>query len=139
MFPSDFKRHNLGTCMSAAALASDYLLKRGIKNFKIVEGFVSMYPDQEQEDWSPHTWIEFDNGRKFDPTKKQWKQWGFDPNETKYEKITKTYTPEQYIKLCRLDGSLTENNEPEAKIQQIKSRLPYLTDETVVVSVQRCD
>ena len=139
MFPSDFKRHNLGTCMSAAALASDYLLKRGIKNFKIVEGFVSMYPDQEQEDWSPHTWIEFDNGRKFDPTKKQWKQWGFDPNETKYEKITKTYTPEQYIKLCRLDGSLTENNEPEAKIQQIKSILPYLTDETVVVSVQRCD
>jgi len=106
MFPKDFKRHNLGTCMGAAALASDYLLQKGIKNFKVVEGFVSMYPSQEEEDFSPHTWIQFDNGRIFDPTKNQWKQWGFDPNETKYERVTKTYTSEQYIKLCRLDGTL---------------------------------
>lgn len=104
MFPKDFKRHNLGTCMSAAALAADYFLKKGIKNFKIVEGFVSMYPDQEEEEWSPHTWIEFDDGRKFDPTKKQWEKWGFKVEKTKYERVTKTYTPEQYIKLCQIQG-----------------------------------
>jgi hypothetical protein len=100
MFPKDFNRHDLGTCMSAAALATDYLLKKGISDFKVVEGWVSLYPDQEEEDWSSHTWLII-KGRIFDPTKKQWSQWGFDPNEVSYEKIKKEYTPEQYQELCR--------------------------------------
>ncbi len=108
MFPKDFKRHNLGTCMSAAAMATSYFLSKGIKNFKIVEGWVSMYPDQEENEWSAHTWIEFDNGRKFDPTKKQWEKWGFKTDETKYERVTRTFTPEQYIKLCRIQGDIDE-------------------------------
>ena len=115
MFPKDFKRHSLGTCMSAAALATSYFLAKGIKNFNIVEGFVSMYPDQEEEDWSAHTWIEFDDGRKFDPTKKQWERCGFKVSKTKYEKVTKTFTPEQYIKLCRIQGDIDEVTQKDIK------------------------
>jgi hypothetical protein len=100
MFPKDFNRHDLGTCMSAAALATDYLLKKGITDFKIVEGWVSLYPDQEEEDWSPHTWMVI-RGKIFDPTKKQWAQWGFNPDEVKFEKIKKEYTPQEYQEICR--------------------------------------
>lgn len=104
MFPKDFNRHNLGSCMSAAALATTHLKSKGITEFKIVEGFVSMYPDQEPEDWSAHTWIEFNNGKKFDPTKNQWKHWGFDPKETQYEKVVRKFTPDQYEKLCQIQN-----------------------------------
>ena len=43
MFPKSFNRHNLGSCMSAAAHATFYLLEKGRRDFKIVEGFVSLY------------------------------------------------------------------------------------------------
>lgn len=101
MFPKDFSRHALGSCMGAAALATNYLLSKGIKNFNVVEGWVSLYPDMEEEDWSAHTWIEFPNGRKFDPTRKQWAEWGFNPGEVEYMSIKKTYTPEEYQRICK--------------------------------------
>lgn len=110
MFPKDFDRHELGSCMAAAQHATEYLLKKRITDFKIVEGWVSLYPDQEEEDWSAHTWLEFPNGKKFDPTRKQWTQWGFDPEGVEYtDKIHKTYTPQEYLKVCK-EEDLSENN-----------------------------
>lgn len=110
MFPKEFDRHSLGSCMSAAAMATDYFLKKGITDFKIVEGWISLNPDDEKEDWSAHTWIEFKNGRKFDPTKKQWAEWGYDPNTVEYmDKIHKVYTPQQYQKVCQRQPSEWEN------------------------------
>ena len=47
-----------------------------------------------------HTWIEFDDGRVFDPTRKQWTQWGFDPDGVKIKKIKRKYTLGQYRKMC---------------------------------------
>lgn len=125
MFPKEFNRHNLGVCMDAAKMATIYFLERGIKNFSVIEGFVSMYPEQDELDWSPHTWIQFDNGRIFDPTKKQWKQWGFNPEETKYEKISTKFTPHQYIRICQLQGDLPfplKKNLKENYIQNLDDR-----------------
>ena len=101
MFPKDFNRHSLGSCMAAAALATDYLLSKGRSDFKVVEGMVSLFSGQEYRDWSPHTWIQFNNGKVFDPTRKQWAQWGFNPNEVKFKKVTRTYTPEEYQSVCQ--------------------------------------
>lgn len=101
MFPKDFDRHSLGSCMAAAAMATDYLLSKGRNDFKVVEGWVSLYPNQEEEDFSPHTWIQFNNGKIFDPTKKQWAVWGFDPKKVSFEKIKKTYTPDEYQSVCQ--------------------------------------
>lgn len=109
MFPQEFNRHALGSCMAAAALATDYLLSKGIKNFKIIEGWVSFDGDYEIFNNTPHgnvashTWIQFDNGKIFDPTKNQWKNWGYDPKDVKYipNLIHKEYTPEEYQKICR--------------------------------------
>jgi len=100
MFPKEFDRHSLGSCMDAASYAGDYLYKKGIRNFKIVEGWVSLYSTQDASDWSKHTWIEFDNGRIFDPTRKQWTVWGFDPDKVKIKKIKGKYTFNQYKQLC---------------------------------------
>jgi hypothetical protein len=109
MFPKEFDRHKLGTCMSAAAMATDYLLSKGIKNFRIIEGWVSFDGEYEIFNNSPrgnvasHTWIQFDNGRIFDPTKNQWKTWGYNPKDVEYipNLIHKEYTPEEYQKICR--------------------------------------
>jgi hypothetical protein len=111
MFPKEFDRHAVGSCMSAAELATKYLLQKGIKNFKIVEGWVSLYPDQEEEYWEAHTWIKFNNGRIFDPTKKQWLNFtGDDKNpEISIEKIRTEYEPEDYLDVCDWDPSPWEN------------------------------
>jgi hypothetical protein len=101
MFPKNFDRHELGSCMLAAEYATRYLLAKHRDDFKVIEGWVSLYSDQEEEDWSAHTWIRFTNGRIFDPTKKQWKEWGFDPKNVTFEKIKKEYTPQQYLQLCK--------------------------------------
>ena len=111
MFPKAFNRHNLGSCMKAAEYALKYFYSKGIYNFKVVEGWVSLYSDQEENDWSKHTWIEFSNGRVFDPTKNQWKEWGFDPDDVKIMKVKKKYSPEEYISLCELT--------PEIPLQKI--------------------
>ncbi len=100
MFPKNFDRHALGSCMVAAELATKYFLQKGIKDFKVIEGYVELYPDSDPTDWSAHTWIQFNNGRIFDPTKKQWTKWGFNVNKDYYQNITKTYTPTEYLKIC---------------------------------------
>ena len=136
MFPKEFDRHRLGSCMSAAALATDYFLSKGITNFKIVEGWVSLYPSQEEEDFSAHTWIEFSNGRKFDPTKKQWKQWGFNPDEVEYIKKLKEYTPQEYQNICKRQPNTTNEIRLEPPVDvTVRENMTYdellkLTDKT---------
>jgi hypothetical protein len=158
MFPKDFNRHNLGTCMSAAALATQYFLQKGIKNFKIVEGWVyfpDFYDIDDKDNWSTHTWIEFDDGRKFDPTKNQWKQWGFNPSKGEVEyvpnKINKSYTPQEYLKIfqeivkeIRLEPPVdnevretTNDAQRKAKEYQVKQYLSRLNDGTIVVTVNK--
>ncbi len=114
MFPKEFNRHAKGSCMAAAALATDYLLSKGRTDFTVVEGWVGF--GEEGKDWEvtrskgvlktygdicSHTWIQFENGRIFDPTKKQWKKWGFNPEDAKIIRISHSYTPQEYQKICR--------------------------------------
>jgi len=122
MFPKDFDRHTPGSCMAAAELATKYLLSKGIKNFQIVEGWVSPEPEDEGGNWElyfnpktkkweeygsvfSHTWIEFKNGKTFDPTQKQWKELGFSPDEMKIVKVKTKYTPEEYLETCEWEPS----------------------------------
>lgn len=119
MFPTEFNRGALGSCMAAAEIATKYLLNRGIKNFKIVEGWVSLYPHQTKHEWSSHTWIEFSNGKIFDPTKKQWAVWGFDPNKTDYKKVHKVYTPEDYLNVCTTEPSDWNKFKKDTQIKEI--------------------
>lgn len=120
IFPKEFDRHALGSCMLAAEYSVKYFLSKGITNFKVVEGFVSLYPDQEDTDWSEHTWIEFSNGRKFDPTRNQWKEWGFNPDEVTLEDVKQKYTPQQYLDLCK-----SYPNEPDKFKKQLKEEMSY--------------
>ena len=104
MFPKGFRRHQPGACVLAAAHATRFLLSKGIKNFEVVEGFVALHPDDGPKWWHPHTWIEFPprkgetEPRRFDPTKKQWKQMNADPKGVQVKEIVKRYTPEQFSK-----------------------------------------
>ena len=137
MFPKDFRRHQPGSCVIAASHATKYLLSKGVKDFEVVEGFVSLYPEDGPAWWHPHTWIEFKDGRKFDPTKKQWKQMGVDPNEVQIKKIVKRFTPEQFAKLKILGydfkkGRLKEN---EKEKQVKKGILAGLTDDNISITV----
>lgn len=124
MFPKDFDRHSLGSCMAAAAMATDYLLSKGRSDFKVVEGWVSLDPNQEEEDFSPHTWIQFNNGKIFDPTKKQWAVWGFDPNEVRFESIKKTYTPEEYQSVCQRQPDDVSKFKKMAEATMINDNIP---------------
>ncbi len=70
MFPKGFNRESpMGPCELAAKYATEYLLSKGIKNFKILAGEVSLDPDDEcdgEEDFPHcHVWIRFKNGRIF--------------------------------------------------------------------------
>ena len=91
IFPSEFNRNMPGSCMVAAEISAKYLLSKGIKNFKVTEGWVSLSPDIAEDDtqWQEHTWIEFSNGKIFDPTRHQWREWGYDPDGVTIEKIKK--------------------------------------------------
>lgn len=149
MFPKNFDRHNLGTCMGACALATDYLLSKGIKNFKIIEGWVSFDGDWEWDNIkkepigniASHTWIEFSNNRKFDPTKTQWRHWGYEPNEVEYiNKIHKSYTPQQYQKICKkqpenLNETLSYNQLMKYVDDGRKERSDHVRERSLPVSV----
>ncbi len=118
MYPKDFDRNAIGSCMSAAEMSTKYFLKKNIKDFEIVEGWVAF--GEENKDWKlywknkklieygdvfSHTWIKFKNGRIFDPTKKQWEKWGFNPSDGKIVKVKTTYKPEEYLEMCEWDPS----------------------------------
>ena len=171
MFPKEFDRNRLGSCMAAAEMATKYLLKRGIKDFQVVEGWVAFSDDYEitQEKGRyytagsafDHTWIEFKNGRTFDPTKKQWIDWGYDPKESKVVKIKTKYTPEEYLEACEWEPSdwrkfkkqtneirleppvdvtireVVKVRDEKQKQQLIKNLIPRLKDDNVILSVSK--
>jgi len=96
--PSNFDTSELGKCMIAAELITKNLLSKGITNFNVVEGWIN-FPGYDEESNTTHTWIEL-NGEIIDPTKEQFQNWGFNPDEISYEKIKKKYSPQEYLKLC---------------------------------------
>ena len=133
MFPKGFNRHSLGSCMAAAEMATKYFLNKGIKDFEIVEGWVSLYPDQEEDEWASHTWIQFKNGRIFDPTKKQWKLWSGDTDpETNYEKIIREFSPQEYLDLCEWEPGNWEKFKKPLKESTLNERMSFadLYDDT---------
>jgi hypothetical protein len=112
--PSEFDATELGCCMWAAELAAKELETRGVTEYYIVEGWVVFMEDPEDE--YTHTWIEHPGGI-WDPTKEQFRKWGFDPDEMSYVKIKKEYTPSQYLELCK-DFPDTRSQDYEKKIQE---------------------
>lgn len=86
-----------GSCMMAAGILTKKLLKQNISDFKIIEGYITF----DGVDWKEeHTWIEFDDGRKLDPTNIQW---GVDTQRMHYLNINrKEYTPHEYLELCEI-------------------------------------
>lgn len=100
ILPKKFDRTRLGSCMIAVEYAMNFLLNKNIKDFKVVEGWVSLFPNQEQNEWTTHTWIELKNGKILDLTKKQFKNWGVNPENIQYKKIKRKYNPQEYLELC---------------------------------------
>lgn len=112
--PGNFDSSVLGNCMLAAEIITKDLLNKGIKDFLVVEGYISFKMPSEELGWEEgitHTWIEYNN-QIYDPTKEQFKKWNFNPDEIIYEKIKQKYTPEEYLKLC---GEYPETNEKNSK------------------------
>ena len=97
--PQDFDCSKLRNCMEAAEIVMKNLLLKAIKDFYIVEGWINFNNNEETE--TTHTWIELSNGDIIDPTKEQFKTWGYDPNEIIYSRIKKKYTPQEYMELAK--------------------------------------
>lgn len=94
-----FDNTRSGSCMIAAEMLTNHMLNRGIENFTIIEGYVKFKNDKYNTKLT-HTWIVYNN-KIIDPTKEQFQSFGFDISQISY--ITKTtYTPEQYLNLCKL-------------------------------------
>lgn len=142
MYPKEFDRNAIGSCMAAAQLTTEYLLKKGITDFKIIEGWIAF--GEEGDQWElyrhegkikefgdvfTHTWIQFKNGRIFDPTKKQWEKWGFNPEEGKIVKIKTDYKPEEYLDLCEWDPSNWKNFKKKLNENLTYSELLKLTND----------
>ena len=91
MFPKTFNRHCVGICMDAVYHATKHLLSKNRDDFKIVEGTIEGHPE------IVHMWIEFNDGRIFDPSKKQFNKMGI--KNIKYLKKPRIeYTPEEVIR-----------------------------------------
>jgi len=102
-----------GSCRFFAGDATKTLLDAGIKDFKIIEGYVK----QPEEDFKlQHTWIELSDGTKVDPTFEQ-----FEPG-TEYSGSKKSYTPEQYLEPNPKDEVFLKKH-PEHKQQFYKRDL----------------
>jgi hypothetical protein len=110
MFPLEFNRHD-EVCGIAVKYATEYLLSKGITKFKIYVGSVKVNLPEDKlnyyntinpslpENYLPHVWIKFDNGRVFDPTKKQFNKLGITSVEYILdEDYTTIFSPEQYLK-----------------------------------------
>ena len=84
-----------GSCMLAAQEITHELLSKGIKNFTVIEGYITF----KNVEWTEqHTWIELGDGKIIDPTRTQW---GSKQEWMIYLKNKqKRYTPEQYLSLC---------------------------------------
>ena len=92
--PSNFKPV-CGSCMLAAEIMTKKLLRKGYRDFKVIEGYITF----EGVDWNEsHTWIQMKNNKVIDPTKSQW---GIEGEITYLRRKRKTYTPHEYLKSCQ--------------------------------------
>ena len=92
--PPNFNRNERGSCMYAAELITKKLLENGRHDFQVVEGWIAFGYEWDEA----HTWIEFSDGKKLDPTLGQWEH---PLEDVQYTRIKKRYTPEQYLQLCQ--------------------------------------
>jgi len=99
LLPKNYPIEQGGSCMLAAEIITAKLLKRGIKDFKVIEGYIEM--PNFNDDELAHTWIELKDGTKIDPTIKQFT----DRGEIEYGKIKNEYIPEDYLELCDWAGT----------------------------------
>jgi hypothetical protein len=90
------KRFKKGSCMYKAELTTHNLLKKGIKDFKIIEGYVKF--DEDVHDKYEHTWIIL-KGKTYDPTLEQFKDIG-DISSVEYLPKTE-FTPKEYLDHCK--------------------------------------
>jgi len=79
-----------GVCMEFTKVFSEEAIKRGMKDFWVVEGYIIRQGRHQ------HTWIELKDGTVLDPTIVQFNLSG--EENPKYSKtIKKKYTPEEYL------------------------------------------
>ena len=90
-----------GSCMLAAEILTEKLLNQNIKEFTIIEGYITF----ETVEWNDtHTWIEMFDGKIIDPTKNQW---GI-KDIIYLSEGRRKYSPEQYLSLCQQFPSDTD-------------------------------
>lgn len=98
--PKNFNPYSIDSCMYAAELLTKKLIDQGIKDFKIIEGFIKI---KGVEGKFMHTWIETSEG-KVDPTIKQFFPKDVDDEYIKSKVqylVKKRYTSEEYQNLCQ--------------------------------------
>ena len=69
--PESCNISEIGNCMLAAEIITKNLLDKGIKDFLVVEGYISFKMPSKELGWEEgitHTWIEYNN-QIHDPTK----------------------------------------------------------------------
>ncbi len=88
---------NSGSCVLVALELTKYLTQKGINNFKVMEGWVKPIRDKRRK--LEHTWIEFDNGDKLDPSFIQFIiNLGINKEELMYhEKVKEVNNPQDYM------------------------------------------
>ena len=96
----DFPKNMGGSCMLAAEMATRKLVREGINDFIIIEGYISFPNGDPDNPLITHTWIEFSDGTKIDDTLDQFKAYGFNPDEVNYREEGRTeYLPKKYLDL----------------------------------------
>jgi len=108
-FLSDINCEQDGICIAAATEIVKKLLADGIRNFKVIEGFVwlnnsdDLYPTE-------HTWIQMDNGEIIDPSAAQFDKYGGIEDrisgaatdaEGEYYGDSKIHSPEEYLEILQ--------------------------------------
>jgi len=85
-----------GDCMIFAELFTKKLLKDGVKDFKVHEGYVIFEGENVRFE---HTWIKLADGILIDETVSQFSK-EFDTTTISYLEYN-SYTPKRYLKLCK--------------------------------------
>jgi len=73
--PEGFQSRNLGSCVYACYLLTEYNYKRGFTDFSVVNGRVSFTDYDGNEHTCVHNWILLRNGKIYDPTYNQFSQY----------------------------------------------------------------
>jgi hypothetical protein len=99
-YPEGYNPHGNWQCGITVLHATKYLLRNNIKNFKIIQGRIKIHPRSFPKNryiLEFHIWIEFNNGKIFDPSKGQFDTM-YGADEIKYFLKTKKLSPIEYIK-----------------------------------------